>query len=275
MSAIGRGSLPRRQAIARSIRGRSGLQGGRGLGDLPGAALRAAGRAWHQGRPGRRRCPVHREQADNSNETQASNIEALLAADIDVLVLNSVNPEAALAPLQTALDAGIPVIAYDRELESDKVLFLTHDNVLVGRMIADEVTKVQPTGNYAIIKGDETQTNPKFLREGMEEILEPLTDSGEITIVAPRSSPTSGPRRTRRPTWRTSSPPTHDIQAVLSENDNMATGVRGARGSGRRRSRSAARMVTRRPQPRGPRHPGRQRLEGRDRARRSSRQGRP
>ncbi len=43
---------------------------------------------------------------------------------------------------------------------------MTHDNVEVGRMIAREVTAVQPTGNYAIIKGQQGQTNPEFLRVG-------------------------------------------------------------------------------------------------------------
>ena len=122
--------------------------------------------------------------AQNKAETQASQIATLLAANIDVLVLNAVDPVAVLPSLQDALDAGIPVIAYDRELESSKVLFLTHDNVEVGRMIADAVTKVQPTGNFVIIKGDKTQTNPIFLRDGMEKVLKPLTDSGAITIVA-------------------------------------------------------------------------------------------
>ena len=60
----------------------------------------------------------------------------------------------------------IPVIAYDRELENDKALFITHDNVEVGRMIARAVTEAQPTGNYAIIKGELGQTNPIFLRVG-------------------------------------------------------------------------------------------------------------
>ena len=139
--------------------------------DEPGikAALAAGGATYISG-----------GDAQNKAETQASQIATLLAANIDVLVLNSVDPTAVLPSLQDALDAGIPVIAYDRELESSKVLFLTHDNVLVGHMIADEVTKAQPTGNYVIIKGDETQTNPIFLRDGMEQILKPLVDSGAI-----------------------------------------------------------------------------------------------
>jgi D-xylose transport system substrate-binding protein len=165
----------------------------------------------------------------NKAETQASQIATLLAANIDVLVLNAVDPVAVLASLQDALDAGIPVIAYDRELESDKVLFLTHDNVEVGHMIADEVTKVQPTGNYVIIKGDETQTNPIFLREGMEEVLKPLVDSGDITIVAEEFTDdwTSENAQTNMENILTAHP---DIQAVLSQNDNMATGVTAALG---------------------------------------------
>ena len=165
----------------------------------------------------------------NKAETQASQIATLLASNINVLVLNAVDPVAVQPSLQDALDAGIPVIAYDRELESDKVLFLTHDNVLVGHMIAEEVAKVQPTGNYVIIKGDETQTNPIFLREGMEEVLKPLVDSGDITIVAEEFTDdwTSENAQTNMENILTAHP---DVQAVLSQNDNMATGVTAALG---------------------------------------------
>src|SRR5262245_25823296 len=127
--------------------------------------------------------------AQNKAEIQASQISTLLSSNINVLILNAVDPVAVLPSMQAAIDAGIPVIAYDRELENTKALFLTHDNVLAGHMIAEAVTKVQPTGNYVIIKGDKTQTNPIFLRNGMEEVLKPLVDSGAITIVAEEFTP--------------------------------------------------------------------------------------
>ncbi len=168
--------------------------------------------------------------AANSNETQASNIEALLAAGIDVLVLNSVDPTAVLPALQTALDAGIPVIAYDRELESEAVLFMTHDNVEVGRMIARAVTEAQPTGNYAIIKGQEGQTNPEFLRAGMEEIIAPLIEAGDITIPDGAEVYTDEwlPDNAQDNMETILTATNNDIQAVLSENDGMATGVTAA-----------------------------------------------
>ena len=171
--------------------------------------------------------------AANSNETQASNVEALLAAGINVLVLNSVDPEAILPSLQAALDAGIPVIAYDRELESSDVLFMTHDNVEVGRMIAREVTAVQPTGNYAIIKGQQGQTNPEFLRSGMQEILQPFLDSGDIVIPDGAELYTDDWDATNAQTnmEQILTANNDDIQALLSENDNMATGAVAAIGS--------------------------------------------
>jgi D-xylose transport system substrate-binding protein len=165
--------------------------------------------------------------AKNTNETQAANVEALIAANVDVLVLNSVDPEAILPSVEKAVDAGIPLIAYDRELENEAALFMTHDNVEVGRMIARAVTEAQPTGNYAIIKGQQGETNPEFLREGMQEILQPFLDSGDIVIPEGAEVYTDN--------WKAEvaqvsmeqilTDNDNDIQALLSENDNMATGA--------------------------------------------------
>jgi D-xylose transport system substrate-binding protein len=134
---------------------------------------------------------------------------------------------AILPSVQKAVDAGIPVIAYDRELESDKALFITHDNVEVGRMIARAVTEAQPTGNYAIIKGELGQTNPVFLRQGMEEVIAPLIASGAIKIPEGAELNTDGwkPEEAQKNMENILTATNDDIQAVLSQNDGMATGV--------------------------------------------------
>lgn len=162
-----------------------------------------------------------------SPETQASNVAALLAADVNVIVINAQDPVAILPSVQAAIDAGIPVIAYDRELENAKALFLTHDNVEVGRMIARAVTGAQPTGKYAIIKGELGQTNPLFLRQGMEEIIKPLLDSGAITIPSGAEVNTPGwkPENAQSEMEQILTANNDDIQAVLSQNDGMAGGA--------------------------------------------------
>lgn len=186
-----------------------------GLRDKPGieAALDAAG------------AELTDNDAANSNETQVSNVEALLAAGIDVLIMNSVDPEAILPAVQTAIDEGIPVIAYDRELENEAALFMTHDNVGVGRMIAEAVTAAQPTGNYAIIKGQEGQTNPEFLRAGMAEVIDPLIAAGDITIVGEEYTDEWLPDNAQDNMETILTDNDNDIQAVLSQNDGMAGGV--------------------------------------------------
>jgi D-xylose transport system substrate-binding protein len=188
-----------------------------GLRDEPGikAAL-AAGGATYTG-----------NDAKLSPETQAANVEALIAANVDVLVVDAQDPNAILPSVQKAVDAGIPVIAYDRELENSKALFMTHDSVEVGRMIASAVTAAQPTGNYAIIKGDKTQTNPLFLRQGFEEVLAPLLASGAIKIPAGAEQNTDGwkPENAQAEMEQILTANNNNIQAVLSQNDGMATGA--------------------------------------------------
>ncbi|MEO8462410.1 MAG: substrate-binding domain-containing protein [Chloroflexota bacterium] len=162
-----------------------------------------------------------------SPETQASNVEALIAAGVNVIVINAQDPVAILPSVQKAVDAGIPIIAYDRELDSAKALFITHDNVEVGRMIARAVTAAAPTGKYAIIKGELGQTNPLFLRQGMEEIIAPLIASGAITIPDGAEVNTDGwkPENAQAEMEQILTANNNDIQAVLSQNDGMAGGA--------------------------------------------------
>ena len=49
--------------------------------------------------------------------------------------------EAILPAVKKATDEGIPVIAYDRLIESPNVLYITFDNVGVGRMMAKAILK--------------------------------------------------------------------------------------------------------------------------------------
>jgi D-xylose transport system substrate-binding protein len=102
---------------------------------------------------------------------------------------------------------------------------MTHDNVGVGRMIAEAVTAAQPTGNYAIIKGQEGQTNPEFLREGMQEVLEPLITAGDITIVGEEYTDEWLPDNAQENMENILTANDNDVQAVLAQNDGMAGGA--------------------------------------------------
>lgn len=157
--------------------------------------------------------------------TQASNVEALIAAGVNVILIDAQDPVAILPSVQKAIDAKIPVIAYDRELENTKALFMTHNSTEVGRMIARAVTAAQPTGNYAIIKGELGQTNPLFLSAGFTEILKPLLDSGAVKVVAEVNTKGWVPDTAKTEMDQILTANSNNIQAVLSQNDGMAGGV--------------------------------------------------
>jgi D-xylose transport system substrate-binding protein len=87
------------------------------------------------------------------------------------------------------------------------------------------VTTAQPTGNYAIIKGQEGQTNPLFLREGFEEVIAPLVEAGDITVVAEEYTDEWLPDNAQDNMETILTANDNDIQAVLAQNDGMAGGV--------------------------------------------------
>ena len=91
--------------------------------------------------------------------------------------------EAILPAVKKASDEGIPVIAYDRLIESPNVLYITFDNVGVGRMMAKAILAAKPAGNYAFIKGDKGDPNADFLFSGITEVLKPAMTAGKIKNV--------------------------------------------------------------------------------------------
>ncbi len=75
--------------------------------------------------------------ANLSAEQQLTDVDSLISQGAKVLVLLAQDNKAILPALQKAKDAGIPVIAYDRLIEDPSILYLTFDNVLVGKAEAD------------------------------------------------------------------------------------------------------------------------------------------
>ena len=82
--------------------------------------------------------------AQSSAETQASDVENLIAQGADVLVILAQDGTAILPSVANAVANGIPVIAYDRLIDDPGVLYMTFDNVEVGRIIAQVDLRPSP-----------------------------------------------------------------------------------------------------------------------------------
>ena len=98
--------------------------------------------------------------AQASPTKQLTDVESLISKGANVIIILAMDSEAILPAVKKANDEGIPVIAYDREIESPNALYLTFDNVGVGRMMAKAVEAAKPAGYYAFIKGDKATRTP-------------------------------------------------------------------------------------------------------------------
>ena len=70
--------------------------------------------------------------ANLTTTQQLTDVENLINQDINVLILLAKDPTTIGPALETAANAGVPVIAYDRLIEDPSVLYITFDNVGVG-----------------------------------------------------------------------------------------------------------------------------------------------
>jgi len=163
--------------------------------------------------------------AQNSAAKQLSDVEALIAQGADALIILSVDKDA-VGPAVDAADAeGIPVVGYDRLIEDARAFYLTFDNKGVGSIIAESVMAAQPTGNYAIIKGDKGDPNALFLLEGMMEVIGDKVASGEIKIVGESFTDGWKPDNAQKNMEQILTAANNEVDAVLAENDGMAGGV--------------------------------------------------
>ena len=167
--------------------------------------------------------------ARDSSEQQITDIQSLINQGAKALIILAKDADAVKPAVATAESQGIAVIGYDRLIEDPKAFYITFDNKKVGFIMGQTILGLVPAGNYAIIKGDPGDANAQFLRDGMTEAGVPaLNDmSGPVHVVFEQNTPnwdTTGAKNNMEAALN-STTPVNDIQAVLSENDGMATGV--------------------------------------------------
>jgi len=163
--------------------------------------------------------------AKSSAETQASNVDNLISQGAKVLIILAQDGTAIKPAVAKAIQNGVPVIAYDRLIEDPKALYITFDNVLVGKLEAQAVFKAKPTGNYVIIKGNKADANADFLRSGMEQVIGDAVKSGAIKIVGESYTDNWDPSKAQTNMEQFLTANKNAVDAVLSENDGMAGGV--------------------------------------------------
>ena len=163
--------------------------------------------------------------AGSSAEQQLADVENLISQGANAIIILAQDGEAILPAVQSALDQGIPVVAYDRLIENPDSLYVTFDNVEIGRLQAETVLAQVPKGNYVFIKGNSTDANADFLRQGQQEVLQDALDSGDIKNVGESYTDNWDPAIAQTNMEQFLTDNNNNVDAVLAENDGMAGGV--------------------------------------------------
>ncbi|UII31278.1 substrate-binding domain-containing protein [Fulvivirga ulvae] len=108
----------------------------------------------------------------------------LIEAGAEVLVIVPLDAGKAASIVRIAKYAGVPVISYDRLILSNELaVYLSYDNLKVGKLQAQYMLSKVPRGDYLLINGPISDNNAILFREGQMQVLRPHIESGDIRIV--------------------------------------------------------------------------------------------
>lgn len=139
------------------------------------------------------------QYAEDDVQTQVSQIENMIAQNVDCLVIAAIDSGALTGVEAQAKDAGIPIIAYDRLLmETDAVsYYASFDNEGVGTAIANYIVQAKKletakseNRSYTIefFMGSPDDNNAVLLHRGIMKVLQPYLDDGVLVCKTGRTS---------------------------------------------------------------------------------------
>ena len=179
--------------------------------------------------------------AQDDVTTQINQIENMITAGVDILVIAPIDGETLTGVLDLAHEQGIYVIAYDRLImDSEHVsYYVTFDNYYVGvtqgNFLVDELGLGQGNGpfNIELFAGSPDDNNAVFFFEGAMSILQEHIDSGELNVVSGQTDFMqigilgwgTADAQDRMDALLSAHYTDTELHAVLSPNDSLALGI--------------------------------------------------
>ena len=164
--------------------------------------------------------------ADNNAEKQSNDVENLLTQGVDALVIAPHDATQAASMVEKAKAQNVPVISYDRLINSDKLdLYVSHQVPVIGRKIAEYALQKVPKGNYIMVYGASTDNNAVIMQKEQFAVLKPAIDAGDIKIVASQFINDWKPELALNFVENALTQNKDKIDAIVVSNDGMAGGV--------------------------------------------------
>ena len=179
--------------------------------------------------------------AQDDVATQINQIENMITAGVDILVIAPIDGETLTGVLDLASDQGIYVIAYDRLIMNSEHVsyYVTFDNfhvgVTQGNFLVEELGLGQGNGpfNIELFGGSPDDNNAHFFFNGAMSILQEYIDSGELNVVSGQTDFMqigilgwgTADAQVRMDNLLSAYYTDTELHAVLSPNDSLALGI--------------------------------------------------
>jgi D-xylose transport system substrate-binding protein len=161
----------------------------------------------------------------DANE-QLNLAKKLIANKIDVLIIVPSDTRKAVEIVNEAKKANVPVISYDRLIQSNDIsYYISYDTEKVGRLQAEYALSKVPEGNYVLINGPVSDYNGILFRRGQLQVLEPHVKSGKVKIILDHVLSDWSEMEAMMKVSETFGDNAVQPQAIVAANDALANGA--------------------------------------------------
>ncbi|QYO65663.1 substrate-binding domain-containing protein [Leptolyngbya sp. 7M] len=164
--------------------------------------------------------------ANKSAEKQANDVDVMLTQGVNVLVIAPHDATQAALMVDKAKAKGVPVISYDRLINSDKIdLYISHQVPVIGQKMAEYALAKVPKGNYLMVYGDNKDNNSHIMKKAQLAVLQPAIDRGDIKIVGDQHATDWKAEEALKIVQNALTQNSNNIQAIIASNDGTASGA--------------------------------------------------
>ena len=162
--------------------------------------------------------------ADNNGQRQARQIDSLVKSKVDLLVVAPSDVKTVAPAIERAYRAGIPVILYDRMIESTHyTAYIGTDNVAIGKEVADYLAhQLQGRGTVVEITGERGSTPVADRHRGFMQGMKAFPQIQVVTLEGDWNL--AGAKKLMRQYMDAGKP----VDAVFGHNDAEAWGAQQA-----------------------------------------------
>src|SRR5215208_734753 len=162
------------------------------------------------------------QDGQDDSATQSANLEAAIAQEVDGVVISPRDVEALAPAIQSVIDAGIPVVTIDRNVEGVETLgHVGADNVRGGEKQGEYLMEILPDGGQIIELQGTVGASPAIDRSaGFNSV---IADHPEYEIVFQQTAAFRRDQGLSVTEQALQANP--DVDAIVAANDDMALGA--------------------------------------------------